>query len=335
MKLTLAQLEAHLKKPLSPFYVISGDELLLKQEAFNLIRKTAKLAGFMERTRLSPDAGFDWDDLHNELYANSLLAEKRIIELDLRNATPNKAAGATLQEYAAHPVSDHLLLIDLGKLDDKISRSAWYKAMEKHGVVMPIWPISREQLPPWIIHRAKKYKISINHDAASLLAEHVEGNLSAAAQAIEKLYLLRPTEVVDAEFIKSVLANENRFTVFDFIENLFAGNKTRSLHILNHLQEDGTEPVLVVWGITRELRLLADLSQQVKQGTPIESLLQSYRIFFGRQTAFRRFLSKMSTEDCWQLLLEMSHIDQITKGAAAGNPWDALQLFCLRLSGNR
>lgn len=331
MKLNLAQLDTHLKKTLAPLYIVSGDELLLKQDALNLIRKTAKQTGFSERTRLTPDGGFDWDDLHNELYGTSLLAEKRIIELDLRSATPNKAASSVLQDYAAKPVSEHLLLIDLSKIDDKISKSAWYKALEKAGVVINIWPIPRDQLPQWIINRIKKYKLSIHLDAANLLAEHIEGNLSAAAQAIEKLYLLQPTQTIDTELVKALLTDESRFTIFDFLENLIAGNKTRSLHVLANLKDEGVEPVLIIWGITRELRILANLAQQKAQGTPVDALLQAHRVFFGRQTAFRRFLNRATAADCWQLLTQAAEIDRIIKGAAPGNVWDSLQLFCLRL----
>jgi DNA polymerase-3 subunit delta len=331
MKLNFAQLDTHLKKNLAPIYIVGGDELLLKQEALNAIRKTAKKAEFSERTRLMPDGGFDWDDLHNELYGTSLLATKRIIELDLRNATPNKAASSVLQSYAANPVSEHLLLIDISKIDDKISKSAWYKALEKIGVVVNIWPVPRDQLPQWIINRIKKYKLAINLDAANLLAEHIEGNLSAAAQAIEKLYLLQPTQTIDTELVKALLTDESRFTIFDFLENLIAGNKTRSLSILENLKNEGIEPVLIIWGITRELRLLANLAQQKAAGTPVDALLQSHRIFFGRQTAFRRFLNRASATDCWQLLTQAAGIDRIIKGAAPGHVWDSLQLFCLRL----
>ena len=76
MKLTYFQLEQQLTKKLSSVYIISGEELLLKQDAFNLIRKTAKRAGFSERLRITPEAGYDWEQLYTLLYSTSLLAEK-------------------------------------------------------------------------------------------------------------------------------------------------------------------------------------------------------------------------------------------------------------------
>jgi DNA polymerase-3 subunit delta len=330
MKLTPAQLDTHLAKQLAPVYLIGGDEIILKQDICNAIRQAAKQAGFTERQRFTLDSSFASDQLYAALYARSLLAEKRLLELDCTHTTPNKAASEILKEYASNPVSDHLLLIHLAKIDDKITKSAWYKALEKIGVVMTLWPIPREQLPQWIMQRAKRYKLQLDRDAASVLTDYVEGNLSAAIQALEKIYLMQPEKPVDAKLIAAVFTDESRFTIFDFAEHFFLGDGARTLHILDHLQADGVEPVLILWALTRELRLLADFAQQVKRGAIIETLLQTNRIFFRRQSAFRRFLTRATHADCWHLLKEASLIDRMIKGALPGDCWDALRLFCLR-----
>jgi DNA polymerase III subunit delta len=334
MKLTYFQLEQQLTKKLSSVYIISGEEWLLKQDALDLIRKTATQAGFSERIRITPEAGYDFGELYTLLYATSLLAEKRILELDFRDMAPNKIANNILNNilgiYGEKPVPTNLLLIDIGKMDDKIIKSAWYQSLEKIGMVVTIWPIPREQLPQWIIQRAKKYKLQMNRDAANLLTDYTEGNLVAAAQAIEKIYLLQPQKAIDSELMTLILTDESRFTVFDFIEHVISGNPSRALHILANLKAEGTEPVLILWSVTRELRLLSDMAQQLKQGITHEKLFQKHRIFARRQSAIRRFLSRHSAEDCWHALTYAAEIDRIIKGAAPGNVWDSLQLFCLK-----
>lgn len=330
MKLNAYQFEQQLEKPLSPIYIISGDDILLKNDAIHLLRKKAKQAGFSERIRIVPEAGFDWESLYTILNANSLLAEKRIIEIDFRDHTPNKIAAPILESYANNPARDNLLIIDISKIDDKIAKSTWYKALEKAGIAVAIWPISREQLPQWIINRARKYKMQLPIDAANLLADYVEGNSAAAAQMLEKIYLLRPEKAIDSALLQTILADESRFTVFDFVEHLIAGDKTKALHILETLKNDGTEPTLILWSITRELRMLADLSHLLKQGSTYDQLFTKYRIFARRQSAVRKFLSKFNTANCWRLLSHAATIDPLIKGGAAGNPWEALQLFCLR-----
>src|SRR3990167_8559048 len=133
MKLNSYQFEQQLEKQLAPIYTISGDEILLKNDAINLLRKTAKQAGFSERVRIVPEAGFDWESLYTILNSNSLLADKRIIELDFREHSPNKIAAQILEDYAANPARDNLLIIDISKIDEKIAKSAWYKSVEKAG----------------------------------------------------------------------------------------------------------------------------------------------------------------------------------------------------------
>lgn len=332
MKLTYFQLEPHLSKSLAPAYIISGEEIILKQDTAQLIRRAAKTAGFTERVRISPEAGFDWDQLYSLLHSPSLMSEKKLIELDFRDSLPNKSASAILEEYAKQPSADNLLLIDCNKVDDKIAKSGWYKSLEKCGINLTIWPIPHEQLPKWIIQRAKKYKLTLQPEAAALLADYVEGNLIAASQTLEKIYLLKPDGAVDTRLIRSILADESRYNVFDFIDALTAGECSRAINILANLRQEGLEPILVLWAITRELRLLADLSQQQKQGTTLDTLFQQNRIFARRQVSIRRFLSKYSFQDCWRLLEQTASLDKIIKGAVPGNVWDTLQLFCLKMA---
>jgi DNA polymerase-3 subunit delta len=332
MKLSYFQLEPQIAKKLAAIYVISGDELLLKQDAINLIRKAATASGFSERIRLTPESGLDGEQLYTMLYSPSMLAEKQLIELAFRETFLNKAVADILQQYAENPSPNHLLLLDIAKADAKIAKSAWYQTLEKAGVLVTIWPIPREQLPQWIINRAKKYKLQVAVEGANLLADYVEGNLVAAAQTLEKIYLLRPQQVIDATLLQTILTDESHFTVFDFIDAIIGRDKTRAFHILASLKKEGTEPVLLLWGIARELRLLITMAQQLQQGVSYETLFQKHRIFPRRERAIRRFLSGFSEKEGWHYLAQAAEIDKTIKGGAPGNVWDALQLLCLRMA---
>jgi DNA polymerase-3 subunit delta len=329
MKLTYFQLEAQLAKKIAPLYLISGDELLLKQDALHWLRKAAKNAGFDERIRLSDIT--ESEQLYSLLYSHSLLAEKRLIELDFRDNHPNKNVNKILQEYVEAPAADTILVIETAKIDAKVAKSAWVKACEKSGMHVAIWPIPREQLPQWIQQRARKYKLQMQPDAANLLTDYVEGNLIAAAQTIEKLYLLKPEKIIDAEMIQSILTDESHFTIFDFTDSLIAGDKQRALHILDSLKEEGTEAVLILWGITRELRLLAEYAKQIERGYRFDQLAQEQRILARKQMPIRRFLGKFKFDDCLKLLAHAAEIDKIIKGAQPGDSFECLQLFCLRM----
>lgn len=331
MKINLSQLESHLGTTLASVYLICGDDPIQKYDAIQLIRKAAKRSGFTERIRLAPDSGLEEDQLYTALYSPSLSADKTLLELDFRGKLPGKAITGILEGYLSNPATSLMIVIDADKLEDTATRSAWYKALEKSGMVVTIWPIAREQLPQWIMNRAKKYKMTIQTDAAALLTDYVEGNLAAAAQTLEKIYLLKPEKAIDAELIQSILSNESSYTVFDLTEALLAGPKARVLTILEALRLDGTEAPIVLWGITREIRILADIAAAREAGHPIDDLLKKHRIFPRRQPLIKRFLSRFNPADYPDCLRLAASIDSMIKGAIPGNTWEALQMLCLKL----
>lgn len=335
MKLAYQQLEQQLTKKLSPLYIISSDELLLVQEAVDNIRAAATKAGYTERTSITVESGADWGKLlYAEAHSLSLFSTKRILELHLAGSKPNAAANKILQEIAAHPIADTILLIRTNKLDSKTEQTNWYKALEKNGVAVTIWPISPDQLPAWIMQRAKKIGLTITSSAATLLAEQVEGNLLAAAQEIEKLGLLQLSGVIDNETIEKAVTDNARFDIFTLVECALSGNSKRSLRILATLKAEDIEPILILWALTREIRTMSALATQMKKGVQLGALFSQYRIWEKRQPSVRRFLQSHSQQSCWDLLLDSAQIDRIIKGARKGNVWDALAQLTLKISGN-
>lgn len=322
MKLTYFQLEAALKKKISPLYLLSGDEPLLKQDALRWIRKAAKEAGFSERTRLIYSSD-QHEKIYTFLHARPLLAEKCLLEIDFTGTKLDKTMAAMLTDYANRPLPEYLVLIHMGKIDSKITQTNWYKAIEKAGVVTTLWPITREQLPQWIAHRGQKYGLHILPEATALLTDHAEGNLTVAAQALEKLYLLQPAEPINVTIMQTVLAGNSHFTIFDFTHALITGRIPHALRILESLQHDGTEPALILWAIMRELRMITG------QGSNSISSSQNIKLQ-KQQTAVRHFFSQHTLDDCRQYMARALEIDYIIKGAMPENVWCVLRLFCLR-----
>ena len=331
MKIAHGQLETHLTKTLAPIYLIRSDELLLAQEAMDTIRKAAQQRGFSERSRI-PVESADWGNiLYAEAHSLSLLATKRILELDLRGVKINAANSALIKQYASTPCADTLLLIYTNKLDQKSEQTAWYKAIDKAGVVIQIWPVAADQLPQWIMQRAKENNIALSQQTAAWLAENVEGNLLAAAQEIEKLSLLSLSSSGNAE---NSMMDYAHFDIFDLVSSILNGNLERSLRILNNLLAEDIEPTLILWAMTRELRTLAEIHQQRKQGTALSMLFSKFHIWDKRQPGVRAFLKRHNQEACWAFLLHAAKIDRIIKGIETGNLRIELEQFVLKMGSS-
>ncbi|MDX1736252.1 MAG: DNA polymerase III subunit delta, partial [Halioglobus sp.] len=185
MQLRPEQLAGHLQQKLLPVYLVFGDETLLIQECCDQVRARAPAQGCGER-RVIEAAGnrFDWNELTHSGAEMSLFAERKLIELRLPGGKPGKDGSAALCAYLDAATGDDVLLIVSGKIDRQSQNSKWYKALDKAGATVQVWPVKARELPRWMQGRLQAAGLSIESDALQLLCERVEGNLLAAVQEI-------------------------------------------------------------------------------------------------------------------------------------------------------
>ena len=190
MQVNPDQLVSQLRRRLAPVYFVHGDEPLLVREAADTIRAAATAAGFSERQVLTVESGFDWNSLSAATQNLSLFAERRLIELHMPTGKPGEAGAQQLVRYAAAPPPDTLLLVIAGKLEKATRESRWAKALDAAGAAVIVWPIETAQLPGWIARRMLARGLKPGAGVTELLAYHMEGNLLACDQEIEKLAML-------------------------------------------------------------------------------------------------------------------------------------------------
>jgi DNA polymerase-3 subunit delta len=313
MKLTLESLPAQLEQRLLPAYLVSGDEPLRVGEAGDLIRARARAAGFAEREVFFIErAGSIWEDAQQAAQSLSLFASRRTIEIRLPTGKAGVAGGAALQRLIAVAGEDLLLLVITGKLERETQSAEWVRALEARGAWIQIWPISRAQLPQWLRQRARAVRLTLDEEAAALLAERCEGNLLAAQQEIDKLALLSPPGArVGVAEVAASSAESARYDVFQLGEAVRGADAARALRILGGLQAEGAEPPLVLWALLRELRAL-----QASDGLR------------GRAPGSRLPIAR--------LIARAARADRMAKHlSVTGDAWDELALLAVELCGVR
>ncbi|HSH84277.1 MAG TPA: DNA polymerase III subunit delta [Guyparkeria sp.] len=310
-----SEFEQRLARGLEPLYLLGGDQPLLVQEARDAIVAKAREAGCDERLRFEVDTRFDWDTLASQGASLSLFSSRRIIDLRLPTGKPgrvgSKALVALAEQVKAGGESD-VWIVSLPRLDNQLQRSAWFKALANAGVAVRLNDIPLAALPTWIARRAGAQGIDLSPDAAELIAGRVEGNLLAAAQEIEKLALMDLEGQVDAAQVAQGLANQSRVDTFALSDAILAADRERGLYLLSRLRAEGTEPLLILWVIARDLRALVALAGNDQAGfrkTRIPS-------FLARRYQAR---SRMLPAGIWQRLLAgCAEVDRCIKGLGEG-----------------
>lgn len=335
MKLRFEDLSNQLPQGLLPVYIVSGDEPLQHGEACDDIRAQARQQGFNERQVMHAEKSFDWEEFLTECNSMSLFAEQRLLELRLPTGKPGDKGAKALLQFAAAPPEDTVLLVICGKLDAATQRSKWFTALQDIGASVQVWPVEVKMLPNWIKRRMQQHGLKPSADAVELLAERVEGNLLAAAQEIEKLKLLHGDASIDFDMMAAAVADSARYDIYGLVDAALGANVRRFTRMLAGLRAEGSESVLILWALTREIRSLQAMAIQMEQGQSLEQVVAKARVWPKRKAlvagALRRHKSGV-----WMVLLQRAAgLDRIIKGQSSGNIWDELLQLCLAIAGIR
>jgi DNA polymerase-3 subunit delta len=325
LKIPFRQLKGHLREGPCGAYLVAGEEPLLVEEAAAAVREAAVRAGFDTREVHNVDRGFNWAELAGDADNFSLFASRKVVELRMTTPRPGDAGSKMLAELAERRDPDRVLLITVPeKLDSTAQRAAWVTSIERHGTLVEIWPVDRNDLPGWIEQRAAAHGLTLTSAAAQLLAERVEGNLLAADQEIKRLALNCAGRKIDeAEVLESV-ADSARFDVFRLADAVLAGDAPRAFKVLAGLQAEGVAPVLVGWALNRDIDLLARLEQATRRGEDLDGVLNRQRVWRRRQPLVKQALRRFPRRRLTALMRQAVAADAAIKGGGELPPWQAV-----------
>lgn len=292
MQLRPEQLAAHLAKPLQPLYVLHGDDPLLTVETGDALRAAARKQGYEDRTVLVVTPSFRWEELFHASGNLSLFGGRTLVDLRIPTGKPGRDGGEALQRYCKALPADTLTLITLPEMDWKAKKAAWFAALVAAGIGIECNAPPLAQLPQWIARRLAAQGQSAPPEALEFIALHVEGNLLAAHQEIQKLGLLYPPGALTLQQVSAAVLNVARYDIDDLKSALQTRDTARCARTLEGLKAEAAAPPLVLWVLANE----------------------------ARQKAHRT------------ALLHAARIDRIIKGLSNGDPWDEFLQLALRLT---
>ena len=323
MQVRANQLARHLQgAELAPTYLVTGDEQLLVDEACDAILAAAKRNGFDERTLFEAAPRALWNDLFAAAANLSLFASKRILDVRIPARGLDRAASDAVRSYLQEPLPDTVLVCRAIGLEWRQRTSAWFKALDKAGVVVPIYPVSARELPQWLEGRCRAAGLHLQRDAIDALAERVEGNLLAARQEIEKLKLLQPTGALGADEVLNAVGDSSHFDTFALIDAAFAGRGDRVHKLRAALQLEGVAIFLVMGALANQLQRARELAAGGKPRLPRN-----------RAAAVAAAVRRLGAGGIDALVQECALLDMQAKGMLRGDAWQSLERILLALAG--
>ncbi|WP_088331927.1 DNA polymerase III subunit delta [Lacimicrobium sp. SS2-24] len=323
------RLADNLNQGLQGFYLVFGDEPQQQMECLRMIREYAARQGFDERQSLSVDSSFNWNSLVEASQTLSLFSSRQFIELELPTGKPGAEGAKVLQGLAQAPSADVLIVLYGGRIGKDVQNTKWFKSVEQHGAYIPCYPLEGQQLHRWINTRLQDTGIQPFPELVRLLGDYCEGNLLAARQEIDKLALIYPEGKLSLEQAESAIVDQSRFTVFQLVDVLLAGDAQRAVKMLYRLETEGVEPAIVLWALVREWQTLKNLQHALSQGKSLQSLWNQHRIWRNRQTLYQKALQRLNHQQLDSMADKLAHFDQAIKQSVVPRPFVELCHLCL------
>ena len=135
--------------------------------------------------------------------------------------------------------------------------------------------------------------------------------------------------------MNNAVVDSSRYDVYQLVDAALAGHSARALRILSGVRAEGVDAVVVIWALTRELRVLAKLQASVETGTNLGAALQKARVWQSRENIFRACISRHRSSDFYRLIQASQHADAAAKGQAAGDKWQLATNIVWQLSESR
>lgn len=334
MKIRPEQLTTYLNKGLAPLYVLSGNEVVLIEDALAQIKQTAEQQEYTEIHTMTVDPHFDWDAWLAKTQTSSLFSTRLLFILHLTSGKPGDKGSLALQQYCKQRYADRCLILILPKLDASTYKTKWWQALEQTGMVLPFWPLDKSGQKNWLLQQLPRYHYKMTPAAIDFLVEQTMGNLLALRQYLIQFNLIYPAQYcINIEELQAQILDQGLFDVFTLVDACNQGDAASSLRILKKLQANGTEAILIVWAITRELRQLQEMQLKFQSGMTFDNILKEFRLPLARKNTLYQAIKRFSTLTLLSLLQQATVVDAAIKGNNTLPLWPTLERWVLEYSG--
>ena len=313
---------------LPTFIMVFGDELQQKMDIVDAVREKTKQQGFDERQSFTLDSDFEWAYLIEAMQSMSLFSDKQYIELTMTSAKPGAVGAKQLIEIASMANPDVVLLIQGPKAGKDVQKTKWFSTLANNAWFSHVYDLSNLQLQKWLSTRANKINLHISQQALGMIADLCEGNLMAGRQELEKLALQFPPEhVVEGDDIAKVMVQQSRYSSFQFTDEILRGDMTKAVKMLIRLEDEGAEPVVILWSIVNEAQTITKLLDMQSTNGHID--YKSLRIWPSKQSLYQSAVSRLSSVHMHQINEQLSQADIMFKSAYVAKPFVVLSHLAL------
>jgi DNA polymerase-3 subunit delta len=284
-----------------------------------LLRLAALDVAEQRGVRPTEVSGEDWRGGETaDLATPSLWGEKRALLVTGAEGLPEVGV-REVKSYVASPSPDALLV--LTAISKAKGGPPLAKAVEAAGGVARPVTMKRQDLPRWILQRAKLREVRMNPAAALALIDVLGEDAASLDQAVEQLVAAFGDRPVGEAEVRSQFRGHGEQRVWDLCDQAFAGRLPEALITLRGLLAGREDGLMILGVIASRLRDLVRVRELPERPSSADAAKAVGLRFDWQVRRYRELARRYSPGDLRQLHDRVVACDQALK---AGVPSDVI-----------
>lgn len=272
----------------------------------------------------------DWLLLEQKANSYSLFSEAIMVDARYDKKTWDAMGKTVLDRYLKVVNPNCLVLIRAAELPLKQVQSVANNELVNIMLFSSPSPMVVKQ---WISEQLQKMVNQYDPQLPGLIQQYTDGNLLATAQLLDKLALIvDANQFLSIDEVKEHLSNQCAYSLFELADCCLQGNAIKCIQLLRQASVDKTEPTLVLWIFSQEVRLLLQLLQLTQEHhQSFRDSASQLKIWSHRIPIYQAAIKRYSIDLLIFLLRLCKELDGQIKSSQNKQIWQSFEILALSL----
>ena len=308
------------------FFLLTGGEFILKQDAVERILNNLQNHGFNEKVSIFQDNLDQVEEIVSRNIGGSLFQENLILHIKHSSGKFPEKIKSLLEDSNIFKSSNIALIIESSI--EKIPSGAWIKNFDAHGLIINCSKLKIMEEKMWLKRQLSFLPKDLLPIFGSSIFQNNEANLLGQKNevALLKLLFLSQDESVEANTDHIIFGSG--ISAFELEDLLINRDFKKALITINLMREhDRQNSAPIIWIIAKVINsCLESLKASNKKSALVNSGVWSSKI-----NLYLNLIKQARVKEFLGLNEEILKIDLINKGLMKADTWEQIERVILRL----
>ena len=308
-------------------FLITGGELILKQEVVEIILVKLKNAGFNEKVSISQDELERIQEIASRNMGGSLFQENLILHIKHTSGKFPEKIKLFLEDAEIFN-SPNIALIVESSIEKNPASGTWIKNFDANGLIINCSKLKIMEEKIWLKRQLNFLPKDLLPIFGSSIFQNNEANLLGQKNEVSLLKLLFLNQDKMSEAKTDHIIFGSGITAFELEDLLLNRDFKKALKTINFMKEhDRQNSAPIIWIIAKVINsCLESLKSTNKKSALINSGVWSSKI-----NLYLNLIKQATAKEFLSLNEEILKVDLINKGLMKAETWEQIERLILKL----